>query len=181
SYGEYEMKVIFKDNKCKIIFCSTYPQNDQDLFPEDVQIQMIKKLANKFNEIKEKISNITELDLEQESVINQKTLKALISHIADPNILQTPSTHPNSIPFPKTPNGNNSMNFLRKFLAEFFPKREVSFDKAKILREPILEFLNFKFKFKIGRQPQTAITTRGKEEVSGEVVAGKRKFDAIEK
>ncbi|MFM7557750.1 MAG: hypothetical protein ACKO46_04190, partial [Alphaproteobacteria bacterium] len=85
SYGKYDMKVIFKHNKCTIIFCNTYPQNDQDLFPEDVQIQMIKKLANKFNEIKEKISNITELDLEQESVINQKTLKALISHIADPN------------------------------------------------------------------------------------------------
>jgi len=97
----------FKNNKCKILFKSTYSGN-KSYHPEEMQIAMLIELFSEFPEISEKLSLIQELDLERDSIINSKTLD-ILSKFTSPEF--APTREANRAFFPSTPNGNNSMNF----------------------------------------------------------------------
>jgi len=60
---DFAMTLKFKNDKCKILFKSTYPTN-KSYHPEEMQIAMLIELFSEFPEISEKLLLIQELDLE---------------------------------------------------------------------------------------------------------------------
>ena len=143
----FAMTLKFKNNKCKILFESTFSKN-KSYHPEEMQIAMLKKASELLPEIVEKLSLIQELDLERESIINSKTLD-ILSKFTDPNF--APTSEVNKIFFPSTPNGNNSMNFLRQ-LKKLLPNTHFALDKTKITSN-LNDRHNLVFKFKISQNP----------------------------
>ena len=144
----FAMTLQFKNNKCKILFESTFSKN-KSYHPEEMQIAMLKKASELLPEIVEKLSLIQELDLERESIINSKTLD-ILSKFTDPNF--APTSEVNKIFFPSTPNGNNSMNFLNQLIKELLPNAHFVLEKTKV-KSDLDENHNIVFKFKISQNP----------------------------
>ena len=143
----FAMTLKFKNDKCKILFKSTYPTN-KSYHPEEMQIAMLIELFSEFPEISEKLLLIQELDLERESIINSKTLD-ILSKFTNPKFAPTRDVNRNF--FPSTPNGNNSMNFLNQ-LKKLLPNTHFVLDKTKIKSDSD-ENHNLVFKFKVSQEP----------------------------
>ena len=144
-FENFAFTLKFKNDKCKILFRSTYSGN-KSYHPEEMQIAMLIELFSEFPEISEKLSLIQELDLERSGIKNYKALD-ILSKFTNPEF--APTREANRAFFPSTPNGNNSMNFLRQ-LKKLLPNTHFALDKTKITSN-LNDRHNLVFKFKISQ------------------------------
>ncbi|MFZ9470684.1 MAG: hypothetical protein ACO26G_06530 [Rickettsiales bacterium] len=151
SFGSFNFNLAFNDNKCIIEFEEVKPSYPSSLYPEEIQIKLLKALIKKYKELDEKFSNISELTLQHNAITNDDTLSTMISHIRSPEQKYDDgsSTDLEKVDFPKTPNGNNIMNFLREFAKNFCQEKDIKFDKGKTKLAMGNNRLSISFKFLI--------------------------------
>lgn len=124
NYIEFLFGIKFEDNKVKFVFERTFQganpekMNSQDrLYPEEIQITMLKKLIKENPEILEKIKSARKINCIQATIINEKTLLGVSKYvelrIKEPDNLES-KKHLSS-----TPNQSNTENFMNQLIHEF--------------------------------------------------------------
>ena len=124
NYIEFMFGIKFEDNKVKFIFertfqgANTEKMNSQDrLYPEEIQIVMVKKLIKENPEILEKIKSTRKINCIQSSIVNEETLigisKYLELRIKDPDNLESKKY------LSSTRNQSNTENFMNQLMHEF--------------------------------------------------------------
>lgn len=133
SFGKFYFNLFFKNNKCIIEFEEVKPSYPNSLYPEEIQIKLLKRLTRNYPELHEKFSNINELTLQHSTIVNKDTLSAISLHLRNPEqkYIDPLSVDSKKVNFPRTPNGNNIMNFLREFAKNFCSEKDIKFDKGK--------------------------------------------------
>lgn len=153
--GIYNFNLEFKGKKCIIKFEIVMPRLSP-LYPEEVQIRLLEDMTKAFPELREKFANIEELNIEHSKVTNLSSLNLVGKHIVNPRQLYPTLEPASAINFPKTPNTNNIMNFVRKFKESFFQDFDFKFEKAKT-RIAIGE-KNLDIIFKFSKEPSSAFS-----------------------
>jgi hypothetical protein len=111
--------VKFKNDKVEFIFEKTFKESDarnmkdeDRLYPEEIQIIMLKKLIDSNPEVLEKIGNARKINCIQSSIINQETLLRMSKY------LELRSENPNDLNSKKylssSPNQSNTQNFINQ-------------------------------------------------------------------
>ena len=124
NYIEFMFGIKFEDNKVKFIFertfqgANTEKMNSQDrLYPEEIQIVMVKKLIKENPEILEKIKSARKINCIQSSIVNEETLigisKYLELRIKDSDDLESKKY------LSSTRNQSNTENFMNQLMHEF--------------------------------------------------------------
>lgn len=151
SFGSFNFNLAFNNNKCIIEFDEVKPRDPRSLYPEEIQIKLLKALIKNYKELDEKLSNISELTLQHNIITNNHTISAMISRIRSPEQKydDSSSTDLEKVDFPKTPNGNNIMNFLREFAKNFCQEKDIKFDKGKTKLDMKNNHFSISFKFLI--------------------------------
>ncbi|GDX36421.1 hypothetical protein LBMAG18_09320 [Alphaproteobacteria bacterium] len=153
--GIYDFNLEFKDKKCIIKFEIVMPRLSP-LYPEEFQVKLIENMTKAYPELREKFANIEELNIEHCKVTNHSSLDLVGKHIVNPKQLYPATESASTINFPKTPNTNNIMNFVRKFKESFFQDFDFKFEKAKTRIE--IGEKNLIIIFKFSKRPSSVFS-----------------------
>ena len=119
NFTNFLFSVKFRDNKVEFIFEKIFkesnPKNMKDedrLYPEEIQIIMLKKLIDSNAEVLEKIRDARKINCIQSSIINQETLLRMSKY------LELRNENPNNLESKKhlssSPNQSNTQNFINQ-------------------------------------------------------------------
>jgi hypothetical protein len=124
NYIEFLFGIKFENNKVKFIFEKTFQganpekkNSPERLYPEEIQIMMLKKLIEENSEILEKIKSARKINCIRSSIVNDETVfgisKYLELRIKEPNNLESKKY------LSSTPNQSNTENFMNQLVYEF--------------------------------------------------------------
>jgi len=116
---DFLFSIKFHDNKAEFIFEKIFKESSPDkmnpqdhLFPEEIQITMLKKLIDSNPEVQEKIRDARKINCIQSTIINQETLLRMSKY------LELRSENPNDLDSKKylssSPNQSNTQNFMNQ-------------------------------------------------------------------
>jgi len=116
---DFLFSIKFHDNKAEFIFEKIFKESSPDkmnpqdhLFPEEIQITMLKKLIDSNPEVQEKIRDARKINCIQSTIINQETLLRMSKY------LELRSENPNDLDSKKylssSPNQSNTQNFINQ-------------------------------------------------------------------
>lgn len=119
NFTNFLFSIKFRNDKAEFIFEKIFKENDltkmtpQDhLFPEEIQIEMFKKLINNNPEVLEKIKSARKINCIQSTIINRETLLRIS------NYLELRTQNPDDLESKKylssSPNQSNTQNFMNQ-------------------------------------------------------------------
>ena len=119
NYTNFLFSIKFQDNKVEFIFEKVFKESDPSkmkeedfLFPEEVQITMLKKLTLQKPEILEKIKSSRKINCTQSLITNQETLLRMSKY------LELRAKNPKDLESKKylssSPNQSNTQNFMNQ-------------------------------------------------------------------
>ena len=119
NYTNFLFSIKFRNDKAEFIFEKIFKENDltkmtpQDhLFPEEIQIEMFKKLINSNPKVLERIKSARKINCIQSTIINQETLLRIS------NYLELRTQNSDDLESKKylssSPNQSNTQNFMNQ-------------------------------------------------------------------
>ena len=119
NYTNFLFSIKFRDNKVEFIFEKVFKESDPSkmkeedfLFPEEIQIAMLKKLTTQKPEILEKIKSSRKINCTQSLITNQETLLRMAKY------LELRADNPKDLESKKylssSPNQSNTQNFMNQ-------------------------------------------------------------------
>ena len=146
--------VKFRDDKVEFIFEKTFkesdPKNMRDedrLYPEEIQITMLKKLIDSNAEVLEKLRDARKINCIRSSIINEETLLRMSKYLELRS--ENPNDHESKKYLSSSPNQSNTQNFINQLKHVFGIKISNSTPPSVICGPRVAESLKQSFKKKL--------------------------------